>query len=112
MTATAGCRLPPKVGDRRMHKKKFSAGIHNYCNRRCERCDSTGVCLLHDEIEKADRCHKRRGEDPHDLDVTLEDIRRALERARRLFASPGGPAPSPPPSDPGQRVLAFAKPPT
>ena len=69
-----------------MHKRKFSAGIHNYCDRRCERCDSTGVCLLHDEIEKADRRHKRRGEDPHDLDVTLEDIRRALERARRLIA--------------------------
>ena len=31
---------------------------------------------------------------------------------RLLFASPGGPAPPPPPSDPGQLLLAFAKPPT
>jgi hypothetical protein len=69
-----------------MHKKKFSAGIHNYCDRRCERCDSTDRCLLHDEIEKAGRRHRRRGEDPHDLDVAIEDAGRALERARRLIA--------------------------
>jgi hypothetical protein len=31
---------------------------------------------------------------------------------RLLFGSPGGPAPPPPPSDPGQLLLAFAKPPT
>jgi len=31
---------------------------------------------------------------------------------RLLFGSRGGPAPPPPPSDPGQLVLAFAKPPT
>ncbi|MGB2968139.1 MAG: hypothetical protein WBD14_12100 [Phycisphaerae bacterium] len=31
---------------------------------------------------------------------------------RLLFGSPSGPAPPPPPSDPGQLVLAFAKPPT
>ena len=31
---------------------------------------------------------------------------------RLLFSSPSGPLPPPPPSDPGQLVLAFAKPPT
>jgi len=31
---------------------------------------------------------------------------------RLLFASGGGPAPPPPPADPGQLLLAFAKPPT
>jgi len=31
---------------------------------------------------------------------------------RLLFASPGGPLPPPPPQDPGQLLLAFAKPPT
>ena len=31
---------------------------------------------------------------------------------RLLFASPGGPLPPPPPRDPGQLLLAFAKPPT
>jgi hypothetical protein len=31
---------------------------------------------------------------------------------RPLFSSPSGPLPPPPPSDPGQLVLAFAKPPT
>ena len=31
---------------------------------------------------------------------------------RLLFASPSGPLPTPPPSDPDQLLLAFAKPPT
>ena len=31
---------------------------------------------------------------------------------RLLFGSPGGPLPPPPPRDPGQLLLAFAKPPT
>jgi hypothetical protein len=69
-----------------MRKKQFIAGIYNYCDRRCERCDSADRCLLHAEIEKADRRHRRRGEDPHDLDVAIEDAGRALERARRLIA--------------------------
>ena len=69
-----------------MQKRRFIAGIHNYCDRRCERCDSAGRCLLHAEIEKANRRHRRRGEDPHDPDVAIEDAGRALERARRLIA--------------------------
>jgi len=75
-----------KAGDRRMRKKPFIAGIHNYCDRRCERCDSADRCRLYTEIERAGRRHNRRGEDPNDPDVAIEDASRALERARRLIA--------------------------
>jgi hypothetical protein len=74
-----------KAGDGRMRKKRFIAGIYNYCDRRCERCDSAGRCLLYAEIEKAGRRHRRRGEDPSDPGVVLSDAGRALKRAKRLI---------------------------
>jgi hypothetical protein len=68
-----------------MPKKQFTAGIHNYCDRRCERCDSTDRCLLHHDAEKADRRARRCGKDLQDLDAVLKEVGRAFARARRLI---------------------------
>jgi hypothetical protein len=68
-----------------MPRKSFIAGIHNYCDRRCERCELTDRCRVFADLQKAARRHRRRGEDPDDPEVALEDAGRALAKVRRLI---------------------------
>ena len=70
----------------RMSKQRFTAGIHNYCDRWCERCAFTDRCRVYSDLAKADRRHKRSGEDPHDPAVALRDVHRSFQRTMRLIA--------------------------
>jgi len=63
----------------------FIVGIFNYCDRWCERCDITGRCRLYHDLARIDRRHKRRGEDPDDIDVALKDVDRNFKGLMRLI---------------------------
>jgi hypothetical protein len=67
-----------------MPRPSFIAGIHNYCDRRCERCESTDRCRVFADLQNAARRHRRRGENPDDPEVALSDADRALAKVRRL----------------------------
>jgi hypothetical protein len=68
------------------HKRpQFTDGIFNYCDRWCERCADTARCRLWHDLERANRRHKRKGEDPADWDVIFQDVSRNFGKVMRML---------------------------
>lgn len=68
-----------------MSNNEFLDGIHNYCDRWCERCTFTPKCRVFFDGERDRRRHERRGEDPHSWDTAIADVGRNLAKAHRLL---------------------------
>jgi len=69
-----------------MSQKEFISGIHNYCDRWCERCEFAIKCLVYDESEKIKRRHIARGEDPQSVESALHDVSRSFAKVHRMLA--------------------------
>lgn len=64
---------------------KFIPGIYNYCDRWCERCSLSHQCLLAAREKKRLDEHRRKGEDPHDWKIIMQDVGDSLKEAMELI---------------------------
>ena len=69
-----------------MKRRRFIAGIYNYCDRWCERCPHTARCRTYFDSERAARRQRGKGKDPNDTAVAMETVSRSFEKARRMIA--------------------------
>jgi len=60
-------------------------GIYNYCDRWCERCRLSHRCFLYTKEKERAVEHRRKGEDPNDWKIVLEDIEESLSEAMQLI---------------------------
>lgn len=67
-------------------KKKYIAGIYNYCDRWCERCSMTDRCFLYSQETRAKRANRKHREDPDDLEIVLKDVESSLSKTMKLIA--------------------------
>ena len=67
-------------------KTKFISGIYNYCDRWCERCAHTADCRLYYDEQRSRQRHKRKGEDPDDMENVLQEVSRSFKKVARLLA--------------------------
>lgn len=64
---------------------KFIQGIYNYCDRWCEYCKLSNGCFLYSKEKKRNLEHGKKGEDPHDMSVILNDVRESFKEAMELI---------------------------
>ncbi len=64
---------------------KFITGVYNYCDRFCERCTLTRRCRVYADEKVRVEEHKKKGEDPHDWAVVLDDVKKEFEKTIRLI---------------------------
>jgi len=65
--------------------EKFEAGIYNYCDRWCERCDNTTKCYLFYEKEQDDKKLIKMGKYPNDFKSSMEIIGKNLSQTHELI---------------------------
>lgn len=75
----------PRINSRLSKNNQFVPGIYNYCDRWCERCLMTGKCSLYYEEQKTKAEHLAKGEDPHDWNIIMQDIKKNFEEALKLL---------------------------
>ncbi|MBI5661768.1 MAG: hypothetical protein HZC46_06455 [Ignavibacterium album] len=68
-----------------MNEENFIAGIYNYCDRWCERCNYTDRCRLFRTDAEKDIQHILYDEDPHDPKVFTKDIEDSLNEAMQML---------------------------
>jgi hypothetical protein len=69
-----------------MSTDRYIDGIHEYCDRWCERCNWGLRCRVYDQTERTHRRHLRKGEDPESLESAIEDTGRNLAKIHRLLS--------------------------
>lgn len=67
-------------------KKKYIAGIYNYCDRWCDRCAMSDHCSLFAQETRLKERHLARGENPNDMDVMIKDVQKNLRKTMRLIS--------------------------
>lgn len=68
-----------------MKQSKYISGIYNYCDRWCERCPMRFRCFLYAKEQKRVAKHKAKGEDPHDWNVVMQDIKEDFAETKKLL---------------------------
>lgn len=63
----------------------YISGIYNYCDRWCERCPLRDKCFLYAREQKRLEKHREKGEDPHDWDVVMEDVKEDFDETLKLL---------------------------
>ena len=70
----------------RKRRDNHIPGIHNYCDRWCERCDYTGRCSVFADIEREDRALRGQAkEEAASQERTLRTVGRSFDKTRRLL---------------------------
>lgn len=64
---------------------KFIPGIYNYCDRWCEHCPLSQRCLLYARDQKRIEEHRKKGEDPHDWKIVMQDVKKSFEETIQLI---------------------------
>ena len=64
---------------------KHIPGIYDYCDRWCERCTATQSCSLYGKEQEKIEEHRRKGEDPHDWNIVMQDIKEDFEETLKLI---------------------------
>lgn len=65
--------------------EKFEAGIYNYCDRWCEKCQKTQKCYLFWDEQKEKREQKRQGKDRESLTTVFEHVDHSFKRTFDLI---------------------------
>ncbi|MFN3694182.1 MAG: hypothetical protein ACK4UV_04160, partial [Ignavibacterium sp.] len=68
-----------------MNEENFIAGIYNYCDRWCERCNYTDRCRLFFSDAERDIQHIINDEDSHDPKIFTKDIEDNLNEAMQML---------------------------
>jgi len=63
----------------------FIPGVYNYCDRFCERCTLTRRCRVYADEKVRIEEHRKRGEDPDDWSVVLDDVRKEFGKTMKLI---------------------------
>lgn len=64
---------------------RYISGIHNYCDKWCERCRLANKCVVYADTERKKAEHISKGEDPDDINIVMEDVKKDLEKTMRLL---------------------------
>ncbi|MGB9613349.1 MAG: hypothetical protein ACPL4K_04130 [Candidatus Margulisiibacteriota bacterium] len=64
---------------------QFIPGIYNYCDRWCEHCSMTSRCRVYADTERKKAEHIRKGEDPHDWNIVMQDVKEGFEETLQLL---------------------------
>lgn len=72
-------------GDDGEDESRFIVGIHNYCDRWCERCAFTDRCRVFAMEQRQWERHLLRGEDPDDPAVVMQDLAETLDESLRML---------------------------
>lgn len=70
---------------RRRSRNRFIPGVYNYCDRFCERCLLIRQCRVYADEKVRVEQHKKKGEDPHDWAIVLEDVKKQFEKTMDLI---------------------------
>jgi len=65
--------------------KKFEAGIYNYCDRWCEKCNKTARCFLYWSSKKEDEELKKQGVDTKTLEGSFKVVGNSLSQTHDLI---------------------------
>jgi hypothetical protein len=63
----------------------FIAGIYNYCDRWCERCQFTDRCEVYAREQRQWERHLLRGENPDDPEVFMQDLHETLDETVQML---------------------------
>lgn len=63
----------------------FISGIFNYCDRWCEHCPMTSRCRVYYDTERKKAEHIRKGEDPYDWNILMQDVKEDFEETLQLL---------------------------
>lgn len=66
-------------------EEQFIPGIYNYCDRWCERCKMTRHCFLYHQESNRRVEHIKRGEDPDDMDIVIQDVQKSFQDAIEML---------------------------
>jgi hypothetical protein len=64
---------------------QFISGVYNYCDRFCERCLLIRKCRVYAEEKVRTEQHRRKGEDPHDWAIVLDDVKKEFDKTMKLI---------------------------
>jgi len=86
-------RAAPSAKPRRARRRsepevdlsRFIPGIHNYCDRWCERCPMTHKCYVFWLEKGREAQHRAAGRDPSDWDVVVQDVRSQFRQAIEML---------------------------
>lgn len=68
-----------------MERDKYIAGVYNYCDRWCKKCELSHKCFLYEKEQKRLAMHKERGENPDDWNVMMQDMKENLDETLELL---------------------------
>lgn len=75
---------------RRARNPKFISGIHNYCDRWCERCEMTARCAIYEPVRDRRRPPGGHDQEPREFwDELGETLAETLEMVREMAAQRG-----------------------
>ncbi|MDH4210784.1 MAG: hypothetical protein OEV79_04985 [candidate division WOR-3 bacterium] len=64
---------------------KFKPPPFNYCDYRCDRCDEQENCRVFKDDQERLLDHYRKGEDPYDPEIFMNDLREIFSRTEKMI---------------------------
>jgi hypothetical protein len=64
---------------------KFKPPPFNYCDYRCDRCDEQENCRVFKDDQERLLDHYRKGEDPYDPEVFMNDLKKIFSRTEKMI---------------------------
>lgn len=64
---------------------QFKPPPFNYCDYRCDRCDEQANCRVYKDSQERLLEHYRKGEDPYDPEVFMNDLKEVFSRTERMI---------------------------
>ncbi len=64
---------------------QFKPPPFNYCDYRCDRCDEQANCRVYKDSQERLLEHYRKGEDPYDPEVFMNDLKEIFGRTERMI---------------------------
>ncbi len=65
--------------------EKFRPPPFNYCDYRCDRCDEQENCRVFRDDQERLLDHYRKGEDPYDPEIFMNDLREIFSRTEKMI---------------------------
>ncbi|MBN2619483.1 hypothetical protein JXB22_00215 [candidate division WOR-3 bacterium] len=66
-------------------KEHYTPSPYNYCDYRCDRCEHQKTCKVYKDEQERLIEHYVKGEDPHDPDVFMNDMKDIFDRTREMI---------------------------
>lgn len=76
-----------EAGQQEEGEEEYTPSPYNYCDYRCDRCEYQETCKVYKDEQERLLEHYVRGEDPHDPDIFMNDMKDIFDETRQMIVN-------------------------